>query len=215
MKSLLKVLGCMFIAIGLLIIYPIVEKKIETYKMQQNMREIFENQEYDEKVEIIKDDITSENGEITEEPQPSSNENFASDNFDLSSVGEYVPVALMEIPSIDLSQMVVDGTADNVLQYYLGRLDSTVAPGDDGNLIICGHRVSDYTDAFINLYKVEVGDKVILKTQRESYTYEITESYVVNPEQVEVLDQTEEATITLITCTVGAKQRLILKGKLV
>ena len=32
--------------------------------------------------------------------------------------------------------------------------------------------------------------------------------------QIEVLDATENATITLITCTVGAKQRVIVKGTL-
>ena len=40
------------------------------------------------------------------------------------------------------------------------------------------------------------------------------ENYIVNPDQVEVLDATENATITLITCTVGSKQRVIVKGTL-
>ncbi len=30
-----------------------------------------------------------------------------------------------------------------------------------------------------------------------------------------VLDNTDDATITLITCTVGAKERVVVKGKLV
>ena len=30
-----------------------------------------------------------------------------------------------------------------------------------------------------------------------------------------MLDQTEDPTITLITCTVGAKERVIVKGKLI
>ena len=42
----------------------------------------------------------------------------------------------------------------------------------------------------------------------------IEENYIVNPDQVEVLDATENATITLITCTVGSKQRVIVKGTL-
>ena len=48
----------------------------------------------------------------------------------------------------------------------------------------------------------------------KKYTYVIEENYIVNPDQVEVLDATENATITLITCTVGSKQRVIVKGTL-
>ena len=38
---------------------------------------------------------------------------------------------------------------------------------------------------------------------------------IVDPSRVDVLNDTEEATITLVTCTVGAKERLIVKGTLV
>ena len=63
-------------------------------------------------------------------------------------------------------------------------------------------------------YKVTAGDKIIVKTHDKKYTYVIEENYIVNPDQVEVLDATENATITLITCTVGSKQRVIVKGTL-
>ena len=62
--------------------------------------------------------------------------------------------------------------------------------------------------------KFTAGDKIIVKTHDKKYTYVIEENYIVNPDQVEVLDATENATITLITCTVGSKQRVIVKGTL-
>lgn len=90
-----------------------------------------------------------------------------------------------------------------------------VKPGEKGNFAVAGHRVSNYSEAFINLYKLEPGDLVSVKSRGKEFIYEINENFIVDPDRVEVLDETEEATITLITCTVGAKQRVIVKGKLI
>ena len=138
----------------------------------------------------------------------------SSESVNLDEINGYKPIAIIEIPSINLSQALVEGISDNVLQYFLGHFPDSAAPGQVGNFAIAGHRVSDYTDAFINLYKVTAGDKIIVKTHDKKYTYVIEENYIVNPDQVEVLDATENATITLITCTVGSKQRVIVKGTL-
>ena len=140
-----------------------------------------------------------------------SNKNYVDDTI---LIDGYNYIGIIEIPSINLSQALVEGISDNVLQYFLGHFPDSAAPGQVGNFAIAGHRVSDYTDAFINLYKVTAGDKIIVKTHDKKYTYVIEENYIVNPDKVEVLDATENATITLITCTVGSKQRVIVKGTL-
>ena len=101
------------------------------------------------------------------------------------------------------------------MQYYLGHFENSAKPGEIGNFAVAGHRVSDYSEAFVNLYKVEVGDKVSVKANKKEYIYEVTESYIVSPDRVDVLDDTKDATMTLITCTVGAKERVIVKGKLI
>ena len=87
-------------------------------------------------------------------------------------------------------------------------------PGEKGNFSVAGHRVSDYADAFINLYKVRAGDEVIVRTKTHEFTYVVESSFIVDPTDVSVLDQTDDASMTLITCTVGAKERVIVKGKL-
>ena len=88
-------------------------------------------------------------------------------------------------------------------------------PGEVGNFAVAGHRVSDFTDAFINLYKVKPGDNVIVTTKDGKYTYEVEESFIVEPEQVEVLENADYEKITLITCTIGSKRRVIVTGKLI
>ena len=133
----------------------------------------------------------------------------------LEPINGYTPVAIMEIPSIKLKQPVVDGITDDVIKYFLGRFPDSAMPGEVGNFAVAGHRVSDFTDAFINLYKVKVGDKVIVTTKDGRYTYEVDSSFIVDSDQVEVLDDADYEKMTLITCTIGSKRRVIVTGKLI
>ena len=189
-EKLRRITGIILILIGPAIIAPIVYKKIETNKKQKELQNILE--------EVINE----ESKELTEEEEE-------------KLINGYKPIALMEIPSIGLSQGIVEGINDDVLQYYLGHFETSVGPGEDGNFSVAGHRVSDYSEAFVNLYKAEIGDEIIVKANKKKYIYKITESFIVSPDQVDVLEDTQDPTITLVTCTVGAKERLIVKGKLV
>ena len=180
MDKFRRIIGILLIIIGVVIIGDVAYKKIITLNKQKEIVKLFEN--------------GFSEGTSTGE---------SSESVNLDVVNGYKPIAMVEIPSINLSQALVEGISDDVLKYFLGHFPDSAAPGQVGNFAIAGHRVSDYTDAFINLYKVSAGDKIIVKTHDKKYTYEI-----------EVLDATENATITLITCTVGAKQRVIVKGTL-
>lgn len=185
-----RIVGLILIIVGLAIIGSIVYKKIDTSKKQKELQNILE--------EVINE----EPKQLTEKEK----ENL---------INGYTPIALIEIPSINLSQGLVEGITDDVLQYYLGHFENSAMPGEKGNFAVAGHRVSDYSEAFVNLYKTEIGDQIIVKANKKEYIYEITDNFIVSPENVSVLDDTEDATITLATCTVGAKERVIVKGKLV
>ena len=137
------------------------------------------------------------------------------EEVNLDSINGYTPIAIMEIPSIKLKQPVVEGITEDVIKYFLGKFPESAMPGEVGNFAVAGHRVSDFTDAFINLYKVKPGDNVIVTTKDGKYTYEVEESFIVEPEQVEVLDNADYEKITLITCTIGSKRRVIVTGKLI
>ena len=194
MDKFRRIIGILLIIIGVVIIGDVAYKKIITLNKQKEIVKLFENG-FSE---------GTSTGESTE----------SSESVNLDVVNGYKPIAMVEIPSINLSQALVEGISDDVLKYFLGHFPDSAAPGQVGNFAIAGHRVSHYTEAFINLYKVSAGDKIIVKTHDKKYTYVIEENYIVNPDQIEVLDATENATITLITCTVGAKQRVIVKGTL-
>lgn len=189
-EKIRRIIGLVLIIAGLSIIVSIVYKKIETKNKQKELQNILEQVINDEPRELSKEE-------------------------EEKLINGYKPIALMEIPSINLSQGLVEGISDDVLQYYLGHFEGSAMPGEKGNFAVAGHRVSDYSEAFVNLYKTEIGDKILVKANKKEYVYEITESFIVAPDKVDVLDNTDDATITLVTCTVGAKERVIVKGKLV
>lgn len=189
-EKIRRIIGLVLIIVGLSIIVSIVYKKIETKNKQKELQNILEQVINDEPRELSKEE-------------------------EEKLINGYKPIALMEIPSINLSQGLVEGIADDVLQYYLGHFEGSAMPGEKGNFAVAGHRVSDYSEAFVNLYKTEIGDKILVKANKKEYVYEITENFIVAPDKVDVLDNTDDATITLVTCTVGAKERVIVKGKLV
>ena len=191
MGKLRRVFGIALILIGVGIIGTVAYKKIVTSHKQNQLLEVFESQ-------------------IAETKNEGSNESVS-----LEAINGYTPVAIMEIPSIKLKQPVVDGITEDVIKYFLGRFPESAMPGEVGNFAVAGHRVSDFTDAFINLYKVKVGDKVIVTTKDGRYTYEVDSSFIVDPEQVEVLDDADYEKMTLITCTIGSKRRVVVTGKLI
>ena len=186
-----KIIGVLLILIGVGIIGTVAYKKIVTSQKQNELLEAFESQ------------LAEGDNENTEE------------EVNLDSINGYTPIAIMEIPSIKLKQPVVEGITEDVIKYFLGKFPESTMPGEVGNFAVAGHRVSDFTDAFINLYKVKPGDIVIVTTKDGKYTYEVEESFIVEPEQVEVLDNADYEKITLITCTIGSKRRVIVTGKLI
>lgn len=187
MKKISRFVGLILIIVGLGIVFNAVYKKMETQNKQNSLIEQFNN---------LND--TSDSGEVLDE-----------------RLKEVKVIAILEIPSIKLSQGIVEGTEDEILQYYIGHFEETVAPGEKGNFALAGHSYSDFSEAFINLKDVEIDDEVIVKTREAEFTYKINDTFVVTPDVVSVLDDTEDETITLITCTPGAKERLVLKGNLI
>ena len=186
-----KIIGVLLILIGVGIIGTVAYKKIVTSQKQNELLEAFESQ------------LAEGDNENTEE------------EVNLDSINGYTPIAIMEIPSIKLKQPVVEGITEDVIKYFLGKFPESTMPGEVGNFAVAGHRVSDFTDAFTNLYKVKPGDNVIVTTKDGKYTYEVEESFIVEPEQVEVLENADYEKITLITCTIGSKRRVIVTGKLI
>ena len=93
----------------------------------------------------------------------------------------------------------------------IGHHQGSGNPGQVGNVVLAGHR--DINSAlFRELDRLKPGDEVFVSNTFREYKYVVTESYVVSPAHIEVMDPTDDKRVTLITCTpIGIDtQRLIV-----
>src|SRR5262245_36077476 len=106
------------------------------------------------------------------------------------------PLGIMRIPRIHLEAPVLEGTDDAVLNRGVGHIDETAKPGTDGNSGIAGHR-----DGFFRgLKDIEIGDEIELETLGATDVYRVERTWIVEPEDVTVLDPTPVRSLTLVTC---------------
>lgn len=125
-------------------------------------------------------------------------------------------VGRLEVPSIQLSTTVLEGSDDATLSRASGHIEDTPFPGEPGNVGIAGHRDT----VFRPLRHVHLGDALVLTTADRVYRYRIRKTFIVGPDDVYVLDPTEQPTLTLVTCYpfefIGhAPQRFIVQADLV
>ena len=107
-----------------------------------------------------------------------------------------VPLAVLRIPKIRLEVAVLDGTDDRTLDRGVGHIEETAQPGMDGNVGIAGHR-----DGFFRgLKDIAPGDVIEIETIQGRDTYRVERTWVVDPEDVTVLDPTPVRALTLVTC---------------
>jgi sortase A len=102
----------------------------------------------------------------------------------------------LEIPDVDISVMVLEGTDETQLDRAVGHIEGTARPGEAGNLGIAGHR----DGYFRGLRHIEPGASIKLTTLDGVAYYEVAKIDVVAPASVEVLQPTAEPTLTLVTC---------------
>jgi sortase A len=123
------------------------------------------------------------------------------------------PLAVLRIPKIGLAVAVLPGTDERTLDRAVGHIEDTALPGADGNSGIAGHR-----DGFFRgLKDVVAGDVVVLDTLQGPEAYRVERTWIVNPDDVSVLDPTITPSLTLVTCYpfyyIGsAPQRFIVRA---
>ena len=126
------------------------------------------------------------------------------------------PVGVIVIPRLDVDQVVVEGVGAAQLAVGPGHYPGTALPGQAGNSAIAGHRTT-HGAPFYGLDELAPGDPILLTTLQGSFTYEVTRSLVVAPDDVAVLDATASPRLSLTTCTprYSAARRLVVEARLV
>jgi len=105
----------------------------------------------------------------------------------------------IQIPAIRVDAPVVQGDGWDQLKRGVGQQVGTPDPGESSNTVLSGHN-DVYGEVFRYLDQLNPGDQVILFTSRRQYTYVITGTQMVEPTAVEVMAQTSDARVTLVSC---------------
>ena len=82
-------------------------------------------------------------------------------------------------------------------------------------MVLSGHN-DVFGEVFRYLDRLKPGDEITVYTQQRAYTYTVSGWELVKPTQVDVMDPTPNATITLISCYpyLIDTERIIVKGQL-
>jgi sortase A len=111
------------------------------------------------------------------------------------AVSEGSTLGRIEISSVGLTAMILEGTDEGTLRRAVGHIRGTPLPGQQGNVALAGHR-----DTFFRgLRKIRVNDEITLTTLSGSYRYRVDSTKVVKPEETEVLEDDGDI-LTLVTC---------------
>ncbi len=206
-RTVLRYLPWVLVAVGLAIAAFAVISRLSVSSEQKRFVVQYRNTEQSTAVSAAPPGQPGPTGEL---PDPDTAQPEESGETDAALL------AVLTIPSIDLEVAMREGVGSRSLRYTVGHYPRSVMPGETGNCVIMGHRKYTYGEFFNRLDELEAGDELILERAGTVYTYTVTEKFVVAPSDTYVLDPTEDATITLITCTPirVATHRLIVRGVL-
>lgn len=105
-------------------------------------------------------------------------------------------LARLEVPRLNMSVVVLEGSDDAVLKKGPGHIEETAFPGELGNVAIAGHRDTHFRP----LRNIRPNDEVILTTKTAKIHYFIDSTDIIQPTDMEILDPTSGPTLTLVTC---------------
>ena len=105
----------------------------------------------------------------------------------------------LEIPALSGDYPIVQGDDWEQLKKGIGQYVNSGQPGRTGNVVLSGHN-DIYGEPFRYLDRLQVGDEIIVSSERQAHTYVVSEVRVVEPTDVWVMAPTDDARLTLISC---------------
>lgn len=123
----------------------------------------------------------------------------------------YKVVGKISIPKLEIEKYILEETSEESLKVAVTKVYGPKVNGI-GNFCISGH---NYVQTFGRIKELEIGDEIILTdTYNREIKYQVYKSYKVYPNDTSCLSQETngEREVTLITCTLGAIKRNIVKA---
>jgi len=127
-----------------------------------------------------------------------------------------VQIGTIEIPKIGLVHPIFEGVTLTVIDHGPGHWPGTPMPGEPGNAVFAGHRVT-HTHPFLRINELEAGDQVIFHMANGDFVYEVTDHFIVKPTDLWITDPLPGSMVTFFGCHPPhfATNRYVVRAKLV
>lgn len=125
----------------------------------------------------------------------------------------YKVVGIINIPKLKIKFPILDKTNDDTMKVSVTKFWGNNV-NDIGNFTIAGHNNLDGT-MFSNIKKLNIGDEIELTDlSGKTLKYEIFDKYVIDPNDISCTKSVykNKKEVTLITCTNGRLNRLVIKA---
>lgn len=125
-------------------------------------------------------------------------------------------IGRIEMPDIDVDQVIVEGTGTDDLRKGPGHYPRTAWPGMRGTVAIAGHRTT-YGAPFNAIDELERGDRITVEMPYGRFVYRVERSRIVPPTAVEVVRRVGHDRLVLSAChpKYSAAKRIVVFARLV
>ncbi len=166
--------------------------------------------------ELEKEVNDNETVNETTNPTQENPKNISSVNKPIKSsvrIGNSTVFGKIKIDKIGIEYPIIEYINDDSLWKSICKISNNSVNGT-GNLCLAGHNMRNMT-MFAKIRNLKVGDIVeITNIYGNKYIYKVYESFYVDPTEIEVLKNTSESIVTMITCNNTSSKRLIVRAKL-
>lgn len=104
----------------------------------------------------------------------------------------------LEIPKVGLVADIAEGTSSEILNRYIGHFEETEK--ENGNVALAAHNRGYPVNYFKDLKELEIGDEIYYTYNGTPKLYEVNNKKIIKDTEVEILEDTDEDILTLITC---------------
>ncbi len=104
----------------------------------------------------------------------------------------------LEIPKINLRADIKEGTTKEIMENYIGHFEETKK--NKGNVGLAAHNRGYKNNYFARLKELKEGDSIFYNYQGDTKEYLVTKHIIIKDTDWSYLEDTDENTITLITC---------------
>lgn len=123
----------------------------------------------------------------------------------------------IEIPAIDLDETIRSGVSLSVIDQGVAHWVGTVGPGEDGNVVLAGHRTT-HSKPFADLDRLGDGDLVyVTDGQGFAVMYKVSETTIVDPQDLWITYDRDKPMLTMFACHPkgSARYRIVVTADLV